>query len=56
MKHSILIVDDEPDMLRLLKRTLGADLNAKVETVESGERALLLLKKISFAAIDNTRS
>ncbi len=48
MKHSILIVDDEPDMLRLLKRTLGADLNAKVETVESGERALLLLKKISF--------
>jgi DNA-binding NtrC family response regulator len=48
MKHSILIVDDEPDMLRLLKRTLGADLNTKVETVESGERALLLLKKNSF--------
>jgi len=48
MKHSILIVDDEPDMLRLLKRTLSADLDSKIETVESGEKALLRLKKSSF--------
>ncbi len=48
MKPSILIVDDEPDMLRLLKRTLGADLKSHVETAESGEKALLIMKQKAF--------
>ncbi|MDY6830385.1 MAG: sigma-54 dependent transcriptional regulator [Thermodesulfobacteriota bacterium] len=37
---SILIVDDETDMLQLLKRTLEPDLNCRVETATSGKAAL----------------
>ncbi len=44
MKRKILVVDDEIDMLMLLKRSLAADLNCSVETAPSGEAALQLLK------------
>ncbi len=37
---SILIVDDETDMLHLLKRALEPDLNCRVETASSGKAAL----------------
>jgi len=38
-ERSFLIVDDEPDMLVLLKRSLEPDLNCRVETADSGEAA-----------------
>ena len=37
MKSTILIVDDEQDMLDLLKRSLEPDLNCRVETAPSAE-------------------
>ncbi len=40
MKRSLLIVDDELDMLQLLKRSLGPDLNCDIDTASSGETAL----------------
>jgi len=43
-----LIVDDEMDMLQLLKRSLEPDLNCKVETALSGEQALKLLERKMF--------
>ncbi len=43
MKRSLLIVDDEKDMLQLLKRSLEPDLDCKVDTVTSAEAALALL-------------
>ena len=43
MKRSILIVDDELDMLQLLKRSLAPDLNCKVQVASSGETALQML-------------
>jgi DNA-binding NtrC family response regulator len=43
MKRSILIVDDEADMLDLLRRSLEPDLNCRVTTAASGEQALKLL-------------
>jgi DNA-binding NtrC family response regulator len=49
MLFKILVVDDEPDMLQLLKRSLEPDLNCRVETAASGEAALHLL---SSQAID----
>jgi DNA-binding NtrC family response regulator len=48
MKHSILIVDDEQDMLELLKRSLEPDLKCRVATASSGEDALKLLSENSF--------
>ncbi|MDY6792896.1 MAG: sigma-54 dependent transcriptional regulator [Thermodesulfobacteriota bacterium] len=48
MKRSILIVDDEMDMLQLLKRSLEPDLNCTVETALSGEEALQLLERKMF--------
>ena len=45
MKRSILIVDDELDMLQLLKRSLEPDLNCMVATAPSGEKALQILAK-----------
>ncbi len=39
-KCTILIVDDEPDMLRLLKRSLEPDLHCRVETESSPKQAL----------------
>ncbi len=43
MKRRILIVDDEPDMLQLLKRSLEPDLKCRVLTAGSGREALELL-------------
>ena len=43
MLSSILIVDDEQDMLQLLKRSLKPDLNCRIETADSGEKALAML-------------
>ncbi len=48
MKRSILIVDDEQDMLDLLKRSLEPDLNCRVEAASSGEAALKRLADASF--------
>lgn len=46
--RSVLIVDDEPDMLLLLKRTLAPDLKCRVETAGSGKEAMGLLSKDRF--------
>jgi len=43
MTPSLLIVDDEQDMLRLLRRSLKSELDCKVQTTSSGEKALQLL-------------
>lgn len=44
MTHgSILIVDDEPDMLQLLKRSLAPELKCDIHTAPSGESALQML-------------
>jgi DNA-binding NtrC family response regulator len=51
MKRQILIVDDEMDMLKLLKRSLEPDLNCQVETALSGEQALQLLERKIFDLI-----
>jgi len=45
-QETILIVDDEPDLLRLLKRSLQEDLGCQVETATSGPEALKLLKEV----------
>jgi len=43
MPQHLLIVDDEPDMLRLLKRSLEPELGCRVDTAASGEAALEML-------------
>ncbi len=48
MKRSILIVDDEQDMLDLLKRSLEPDLDCQVVTATSGENALKRLATDAF--------
>jgi DNA-binding NtrC family response regulator len=48
MKRSILIVDDEPDMLGLLKRSLDPDLGCRVITAASAEEALKQLAESAF--------
>ena len=48
MPENILIVDDEPDMLGLLQRSLEADLDCRVVTAPSGETALQLLEREPF--------
>ena len=45
MDRTVLIVDDEPDMLQLLKRSLAPELDCAVETAPSGEAALQLLNR-----------
>ncbi len=51
MKPTILIVDDEPDMLQLLKRSLEPELNCIVQTASSGEDALEQLSRSAFDLI-----
>ncbi len=48
MKPTILIVDDEPDMLQLLKRSLEPELDCTVVTTSSGEGALQKIAQSSF--------
>lgn len=47
----LLIVDDEEDMLRLLKRSLSADLNCGVETASNAYQALSWLEEAHFDVI-----
>ena len=48
MKARILVIDDEVDMLRLLKRSLENELNCEIETASSGEEALKYLEEKVF--------
>jgi DNA-binding NtrC family response regulator len=48
MSESVLIVDDEPDMLQLLKRSLEPDLKCEVETAASAQVALGMLAASHF--------
>lgn len=48
MTKDILIVDDEIDMLQLLKRSLEPDLECRIETATSGKEALRILSQNSF--------
>ncbi|MGD2270538.1 MAG: sigma-54 dependent transcriptional regulator [Desulfobacterales bacterium] len=48
MKRSILIVDDEQDLLQLLKRTIEPELDCRVVTAQSAKRALELLAQDQF--------
>jgi len=45
MEITILVVDDEPDMRQLLKRSLEPDLECRVEMASSGEMALKILEE-----------
>ena len=51
MKPNILIIDDEPDMLQLLKRSLEPELKCRVVTVSSGESGIQLIAKQAFDLI-----
>ncbi|BBO75450.1 Fis family transcriptional regulator [Desulfosarcina widdelii] len=44
MAQHLLIVDDEPDMLTLLKRSLEPELGCRVDTAASGEMALDMIR------------
>ena len=44
MKETLLVVDDEQDMLQLLKRSLEPDLNCTVATALSGEEAIRIVQ------------
>ena len=44
----LLIVDDEPDMLRLLSRSVVQDLACEVTTAGSGAEALALFENHDF--------
>jgi DNA-binding NtrC family response regulator len=48
LKPRLLILDDEADMLRLLKRTLSADLDCFVDTASNAYQALALLERERF--------
>ena len=48
MPPSLLIVDDEQDMLQLLRRSLASELTCKVQTASSAEKALQLLEAHIF--------
>ena len=48
MKRNLLVVDDEADMLFLLKRSLEPDLDCQVVTAASGEAAVQRLKENAF--------
>lgn len=47
-KARILIVDDEPDMLQLLKRSLEPDLNCEVKIAASGEAAIQIIAQTAL--------
>jgi DNA-binding NtrC family response regulator len=48
MKQHLLIVDDEPDMLALLKRSLEPELGCRVDTAPSGEAALEMIHSADY--------
>ncbi len=45
MKETLLVVDDEPDLLLLLKRSLEPDLNCTVDTALSGKEAIRIVQE-----------
>lgn len=51
IKARLLIVDDEEDMLRLLKRSLSVDLDCEIETAPNAFQALALLEGGSFDVV-----
>jgi DNA-binding NtrC family response regulator len=48
MQKSILIIDDERDMLQLLKRSLEPDMKCRIQTAQSGKEGLQFLAQESF--------
>lgn len=48
MKPKILIVDDEIDMVNLLKRAIGGEFDCHIETAMSGEEAFRIFEKKTF--------
>ena len=50
-KTRLLIVDDEEDMLRLLKRSLSADLDCEVQTAPNAYQAMALLEESPFDVV-----
>jgi DNA-binding NtrC family response regulator len=48
MERFILVVDDEPDMLQLLKRSLEPDLACTVDTASSAEKAIKAMEQKLF--------
>lgn len=48
MKEKILIIDDEPDMLELLRRSLSAELDAEIICESKSVKALDLIKTTNF--------
>jgi DNA-binding NtrC family response regulator len=48
MKHAILIIDDQPDMLHLLSRTLAPELDARIVIAGSADEALKILEQDGF--------
>jgi DNA-binding NtrC family response regulator len=48
MPQHLLIVDDEPDMLTLLKRSLEPELGCRVDTASSGEAALEMIRAADY--------
>jgi len=50
-KPRLLIVDDEEDMLRLLKRSLSADLECEIQTASNAYQAMTLLEESPFDVV-----
>lgn len=48
MQRSILIVDDEPDMLQLLKRSLEPEIDCRIDVAPSASAALQLMAEDHF--------
>jgi DNA-binding NtrC family response regulator len=48
MQQNLLIVDDEPDMLTLLRRSLEPELGCLVDTAVSGEAALEMIRTTEY--------
>lgn len=48
MVQHLLIVDDEPDMLALLKRSLEPELHCQVDTAGSGEAAVEMIRTTDY--------
>ena len=48
MPQQMLIVDDEPDMLTLLKRSLEPEMGCRVDVAASGEAALEMIRTTDY--------
>jgi DNA-binding NtrC family response regulator len=54
--RSVLLVDDEADILRLLSAALGASGTSDVQSVRSGEEAIKMLNERSFDVLVTDKS